>query len=307
MVRGTRSATNHGTEQRVASRTYPGICKVAHSNACYVHLACMPSEKRFRHWDAALRYFEDHGGTPRRSGAERAHRHGGGEQAQTRSSRRVAPRPLVPSPPLPKAPKAPKAKRVLALDPPRSPPLKVEELDLDIALKDLSDVLTGSDKLFLFSDDELAAEVGRRTALRSTAVPSQDAAPPEPVGGPGRVVDTVCAPPIDLRCDETLDDPRTDAVRTQPRAAPVITYAFGRPKPLCFAFEVEAVMTERVWIRAPYSRWNDSKITDYMPRHKASVAAARKAQRSIAPFYMAHQKRGALTGTIPLSAIVPSP
>jgi hypothetical protein len=295
MVRDTRSATNHGTEQRVASRAYPGICKVAHSNTCYVHLPCMPSEKRFRHWDAALRYFEDHGGTPRRSGAERALRH---------SSRRVAPRPLVPSPPLPKAPKATralKAKRVLALDPPRSPPLEAEELDLDIAFKDLSDVFTGSDGLFLFSDDELAAEVGRRTALRSTA------APPRHVDGPGAVVDTTCAPPLDLRCDETLDDPRTDAVTAQPRATPAIKYAFGRHKPLSFAFEVEAVMTERVWIRAPHSRWNDCKITDYMPRHKASVAAARKAQRSIAPFYMATQKRGALAELPPSSVIVLSP
>ena len=191
-------------------------------------------------------------------------------QSQTRSSRRAAPRPSPPSP---------KAKRALALDPPCSPPL-----DLDISFKDISDVLGGLDGLFLFSDDELEAEVHRRTALRSTA------APPRHTERPGRVVH----PPVDLRCDEILDDPRTDAVTTQPRATPVIKYDFGRHKSLSFAFEVEAVMTERVWVRAPHSRWNDCKITEFIPKNKAMVSACRKARKSISPFYLSTQ-RGALT------------
>jgi len=266
MVHHTRSVTKHDSELRIASHAYPGIYQVAHSKTCYVHLPSMPSEKRFRHWDAALRYFEDHGGIPRRSGVERARRHG-----------------ALPASPRGGPAKAPKVKRALVLDPPPEPDAPdappeppepdappepealAQEMEFGFELDDFPDVFSTESALALYSDDQLAAEVARRNALRESTVVAPQAVR------------------VDLYCDETLDDPSTDAITEQPRITPTVTYAFGRCKPLHFQFQVDEVWQEThtsVWIEKSHPRWSDSKITDYMPKRKTPRAAACKAPKS---------------------------
>ena len=98
------------SEERCTVPNYPAITRIGKGGTHCVKLPSMQEEKRFRNWDSALRFFEDHA-TPsdrvRCAREERAMRRGSYSQTAPARVFRTKPGPPPPSPPPPEEEEAP--------------------------------------------------------------------------------------------------------------------------------------------------------------------------------------------------------